>query len=444
MYGIWRVSKHMAEMKTIEPARCGWRGTIDIPGDKSISHRSVMFAGLGDTPVHIRNFLHAADCLSTVGVMRALGVNVEFLNENELIVTGRGFHGLTEPLSVLDAGNSGTTLRLMMGLLAPQSFLSVFNGDVSLTRRPMGRVLLPLSKMGACIYGRNNNNNLPLTIIPAREMLHGIHYNSPVASAQVKSAILLAGLYADAPTTVTEPYTSRDHTEQMLAGFGVHLERTGASVTVFPVAEGGYRAPAEITVPGDISSAAYFLVAGSIIADSRLLLRNVGINPTRTGILDVLMEMGAHIIVHNERTSGGERVADITVETAALRGVSFGAEIMPRLIDEIPIIAVAALFAEGDTVITGAGELRVKETDRLHAIATEFQKLAPGSIEEHKDGLVIHGQAKMQRAQVSSCGDHRMAMSLAVLGAAAKGVIIEKPDSVNISYPTFFSEMERF
>ena len=425
----------MAEMKTIEAARHGWRGAVDIPGDKSISHRSVMFAGLGDTPVHIRNFLHAADCLSTVHVMRALGSTVEFLNENELIVIGKGLHGLTEPMTVLDAGNSGTTLRLMMGLLAPQPFLSVFCGDASLTR-------LPLSAMGARIYGRNTNNNLPLTIVPTGEKLHGIHYESPVASAQVKSAILLAGLYADAPTTVTEPYVSRDHTEQMLAGFGVRLERTGRSVTVFPVEDGAYRAPEEITVPGDISSAAYFLVAGSIIEDSCLLLRNVGINPTRTGILDVLTEMGAHITLQNERTSGGERVADLTVETAPLRGVSFGAEIMPRLIDEIPIIAVAALFAEGDTVITGAGELRVKETDRLHAIATEFQKLAPGSIEEREEGLIIHGKPEMQRAQASSYGDHRMAMSLAVLGAAAKGIIIEEPDSVNISYPTFFSEIE--
>ena len=433
----------MAELRIVEAAQSGWQGELTIPGDKSISHRSVMFAGLGDTPVHIKNFLHAEDCLSTVGVMRALGTAIEFLNENELIVTGKGLHGLSEPMTVLDAGNSGTTLRLMMGLLAPQPFLSVFSGDASLTRRPMGRVLLPLSQMGARIYGRSGNNNLPLTIVPTGEKLHGIHYESPVASAQVKSAILLAGLYADRPTTFTELYVSRDHTEQMLAGFGVRLERSGTSVTVFPVEDGGYRAPEEITVPGDISSAAYFLVAGSIIEGSRLLLKNVGINPTRTGILDVLTEMGAHISVQNERTSGGERVADIVVAAANLRGVSFGAEIMPRLIDEIPILAVAALFAEGDTVITGAGELRVKETDRLHAVATEFQKLAPGSIEEREDGLLIHGKAKPQRAQVKSYGDHRMAMSLAVLGAAAEGVLIEDPDSVNISYPTFFSEMER-
>ena len=433
----------MADVKTVTAATHGWQGTIDIPGDKSISHRSVMFAGLGNTPVHIKNFLHAADCLSTVGVMRALGVNVEFLNEKELIVTGRGLHGLSEPLTVLDAGNSGTTLRLMMGLLSPQPFLSVFSGDASLTRRPMGRVRRPLSTMGARIYGRNENNNLPLTIVPAEKKMHGIHYDSPVASAQVKSAILLAGLYADAPTTVTEPYISRDHTEQMLTGFGVHLERSGTSVTVFPVEEDNFRAPSEITVPGDISSAAYFLVAGTIIAGSRLRLNNVGINPTRTGILDVLRDMGAHISVHNERESGGERVADLLVEAAPLHGVSFGAEIMPRLIDEIPVLAVAALFAEGDTIITGAGELRVKETDRLHAIVTELQKLSPGSIEEREDGLVIHGKSEIRRAQVKSYDDHRMAMSLAVLGAAGEGVLIENPESVNISYPTFFSEIER-
>ena len=433
----------MADVKTIAAVTHGWQGTIDIPGDKSISHRSVMFAGLGNTPVHIKNFLHAADCLSTVGVMRALGVNVEFLNEKELIVTGRGLHGFSEPLTVLDAGNSGTTLRLMMGLLSPQPFLSVFSGDASLTRRPMGRIRRPLSTMGARIYGRNENNNLPLTIVPAEKKMHGIHYDSPVASAQVKSAILLAGLYADAPTTVTEPYISRDHTEQMLTGFGVHLERSGTSVTVFPVEEDNFHAPSEITVPGDISSAAYFLVAGTIIAGSRLRLNNVGINPTRTGILDVLRDMGAHISVHNERESGGERVADLLVEAAPLHGVSFGAEIMPRLIDEIPVLAVAALFAEGDTIITGAGELRVKETDRLHAIATEVQKLSPGSIEEREDGLVIHGKSEIRRAQVKSYDDHRMAMSLAVLGVAGEGVLIENPESVNISYPTFFSEIER-
>ena len=434
----------MSEMKIIAPAVHGWRGEPVIPGDKSISHRSVMLAGLGSTPVHIKNFLHAADCLSTVGVMRALGVRVEFPADGELVVTGRGLHGLSEPASVLDAGNSGTTLRLMMGLLAPQPFFLTFTGDASLSRRPMGRVLLPLGQMGARIYGRNDNNNLPLSIVPAGKKLCGISYDSPVASAQVKSAILLAGLYTDAPTSVTEPFVSRDHTERMLAGFGVRVEREGCTARVYPVTrEEDYIAPEEITVPGDISSAAYFLVGGSIIKGSRLLLKNVGINLTRTGILDVLAQMGAHIAVKNERTSGGEALADISVETAELHGVRVGAEIMPRLVDEIPILAAAALFAEGDTVITGAGELRVKETDRLRAVADEFGKMAPGNIEELEDGLIIRGKRPICKARVHSRGDHRMAMSLAVLGAAADGAEIEEPDSVQISYPAFFEQLDR-
>jgi hypothetical protein len=434
----------MSEMKMIDPVVRGWVGAPVIPGDKSISHRSVMLAGLGRTPVRIKNFLHAADCLSTVGVMRALGVKVEVLSGDELIVTGHGLYDLSEPTSVLDAGNSGTTLRLMMGLLAPQPFFSAFTGDESLSRRPMGRVLLPLGRMGAHIYGRNDNRNLPLAIVPTRKKLRGISYDSPVASAQVKSAVLLAGLYADAPTSVTEPFVSRDHTERMLGGFGVRVEREGCTARVYPVArDADYTPPEEITVPGDMSSAAYFLVGGSIIQGSRLLLKNVGVNPTRTGILDVLTQMGAHITVNNERTSGGETLADISVETAQLHGVRFGADIMPRLIDEIPILAVAALFAEGDTVITGAGELRVKETDRLGAIVSEFGKLSPGSIEELEDGLIIRGKRPIRRTRVSSGGDHRMAMSLAVLAAAADGAEIEGADCVDISYPTFFEQLEQ-
>ncbi len=433
--------KQVAEVKKIEPAARGWTGVVDIPGDKSVSHRSVIFSGLGSTPVRIENFLCAADCLSTVGVMRALGVDIKFITDHTLIVTGRGLRGLSEPLSVLDAGNSGTTLRLMMGLLAAQPFFSAFTGDDSLSRRPMGRVHRPLSAMGARIYGRSGNDHLPLCILPCAGQLHGIAYDSPVASAQVKSAVLLAGLYADAPTTVTEPFVSRDHTERMLAGFGVRVQRTGCSVRIFPPADDAYRAPEEIIVPGDISSAAYFLVGASILPGSRLLLKNVGVNPTRTGILDVLAEMGAHITQRNVRTSGGERIADLAVEASELHGVRFGADIMPRLIDEIPILAVAALFAAGDTVITGAGELRVKETDRLQAIAAEFGKLSPGSIEEREDGLVIHGQRPVHAGTANSRGDHRMAMSLAVLGAAGGGVEIEEPSSADISYPSFFTQL---
>ena len=424
----------------IEKARQGLQGEIVIPGDKSISHRSVMFSALGDTPVRIKNFLHAQDCMSTADCMEMLGAKVEFISDTELIVTGNGLHGLKEPATILDAGNSGTTLRLLMGILAAQPFLSTFIGDASLHKRPMGRVIKPLSLMGAQIYGRENNAKLPITVVPAQKKLKGMHYDSPVASAQVKSAILLAGMFADGETTVNEPFVSRDHTEQMLAAFGVQLKREGTAVTIQPVEK--FTAPPEIEVPGDISSAAYWLVAGSIVPGSKLLLKNVGINPTRTGILDVLKDMGAKITLQNERTSGGEAAADMLVEYSELQGVSFGAEIMPRLIDEIPIIAVAALCAQGDTVITGAGELRVKETDRLMAIAKEFNKLAPGAVEEREDGLVIHGGAKIERAAAFSYDDHRIAMSLAILGTVGAGVEIENPQCVNISYPEFYQTLE--
>jgi 3-phosphoshikimate 1-carboxyvinyltransferase len=424
----------------IEKARQGLQGEIVIPGDKSISHRSVMFSALGDTPVRIKNFLHAQDCMSTAACMEMLGAKVEFISDTELIVTGNGLHGLKEPATILDAGNSGTTLRLLMGILAAQPFLSTFTGDASLHKRPMGRVIKPLALMGAQISGRENNAKLPITVVPAQKKLKGMHYDSPVASAQVKSAILLAGMFADGETTVNEPFVSRDHTEQMLAAFGVQLKREGTAVTIQPVEN--FTAPPEIEVPGDISSAAYWLVAGSIVPGSKLLLKNVGINPTRTGILDVLKDMGAKITLQNERTSGGEAAADMLVEYSELQGVSFGAEIMPRLIDEIPIIAVAALCAQGDTVITGAGELRVKETDRLMAIAKEFNKLAPRAVEEREDGLVIHGGAKIERAAAFSYDDHRIAMSLAILGTVGAGVEIENPQCVNISYPEFYQTLE--
>lgn len=430
----------MEQTKTIAQAAHGLRGTVTIPGDKSISHRSVMFSALGSTPVHITNFLHAQDCLSTAACMKALGASVTFESDTELTVCGHGLHGLAEPSSIIDAGNSGTTLRLMMGILAPQPFLTTFTGDASLHKRPMGRVIRPLTQMGAKIYGRAQNTKLPITIVPAGHKLTGMVYESPVASAQVKSAILLAGMYADAPTTVVEPFTSRDHTERMLEAFGVHTEKEGTAVTIRPVEE--FRAPEAIEVPGDISSAAYWLVAGAIVPGSSLLLKNVGVNPTRTGILDVLKAMGAHLALENERVSGGEAAADIRVEASTLHGTSFGAEIMPRLIDEIPVIAVAALFAEGDTVITGAGELRVKETDRLQAIADEFNKLAPGSVEAGVDSLVIHGGTKVQHASCFSYDDHRMAMSLAILGTAGAGVTLERPECVNISYPAFYRTLQ--
>ena len=429
----------MESKKEISRVVGGLRGEIEIPGDKSVSHRSVMLAGLCDTPVHITNFLHAADCLSTAAAMEALGGSVHWSDDATLDVTGRGFDGLTEPAGILDAGDSGTMLRLMMGLLAPQSFLSTFTGDAALYRRPMGRVITPLSQMGARIVGRAGGKYLPITVLPAETPLHGIEYKMPMASAQVKSAILLAGLRAEGETTVIEPFPSRDHTERMLRAFGAEIRQDGTRVSCRAVSK--LSAPEAIEVPGDISSAAFWLVAASIIEGSDLLLKGVGVNPTRTGVLDVLCDMGANIELLNERESGGEPIADIRVQSAKLHGVSFGGAIIPRLIDEIPILAVAALFADGDTVISDAGELRVKETDRLHAVAVEYNKLAP-CVEESEDGLVIHGGVKkIRHGSCFSYDDHRMAMSLAVAGAAGDGVTIENPECVDISYPSFYKTL---
>lgn len=432
----------MGALKEIQPIKTGLKGEILIPGDKSVSHRSVMFAGLCDSEVKITNFLHAADCMSTVNCMRALGVKVKELDENTLIVKGNGFHGLQEPQSIIDAGNSGTTLRLMMGILAGQKFLTTFTGDASLSRRPMGRVINPLSQMGANIVGRKENKLLPITVIPAKESLQGIDYQMPMASAQVKSAILLAGMNAEGRTTVTEPYTSRDHTERMLEGFGVKLEKSGTSITISKVEK--MTAPKEIHVPGDISSAAFWLVAGSIIEDSDIILKDVGINETRTGIIDVLKAMGANIELLNVRDEV-EPIADIRVRYAKLHGTSFGADIMPRLIDEIPIITVASMFAEGETTITGAGELRVKETDRLQVITDEFNKVCP-CIKGTQDGLIITGSQRnnLQKVVCNSHDDHRIAMALAILGASGVGIEIENSECVNISYPTFYEILTRF
>ena len=430
----------MAEGKKIRPAKRGLTGKIRVPGDKSVSHRSVMFSAIAKGKARVRNFLEAADCLSTAACMRALGAGVERQAGGSLLVTGVGLHGLQEPQGVLDAGNSGTTLRLLLGILAAQPFFSTLTGDASLSRRPMGRVVEPLARMGAAIRGRGADRFLPLAVLPHEGRLRAMDYESPVASAQVKSAVLLAGLYADGETCVTEPALSRDHTERMLSAFGARIEREGTKVTIEPVDE--LFAPEEIRVPGDISSAAYWLVAASLIEGSDIILQDVGVNPTRTGILDVLSDMGANITVCSERESGGETLADIRVRTASLRGASFGGEIIPRLIDEIPILAVAALFADGDTVISGAAELRVKETDRLAAVTTELNRLASGAVEAKEDGMIIHGGRTLSPASCRTYDDHRMAMSLAVAGAAGEGVTLDAPSCVNISYPSFYETLD--
>ena len=430
----------MAEGKKIRPAKRGLTGKIRVPGDKSVSHRSVMFSAIAKGKVHVRNFLEAADCLSTAACMRALGAGVERQAGGSLLVTGIGLHGLQEPQGVLDAGNSGTTLRLLLGILAAQPFFSALSGDASLSRRPMGRVVEPLARMGAAIRGRGADRFLPLAVLPHEGRLRAMDYESPVASAQVKSAALLAGLYADGETCVTEPALSRDHTERMLSAFGARIKREGTKVTIEPADE--LFAPEEIVVPGDISSAAYWLVAASLIEGSDIILQDVGVNPTRTGILDVLSDMGANITVCSERESGGEALADIRVRSASLRGASFGGEIIPRLIDEIPILAVAALFADGDTVISGAAELRVKETDRLAAVTTELNRLASGAVEAKEDGMIIHGGRTLSPASCRTYDDHRMAMSLAVAGAAGEGVTLDAPSCVDISYPSFYETLD--
>lgn len=422
--------------KEIHPLMRGLTGEIHIPGDKSISHRSIMLSALGNGPVHIKNFLHGQDCLSTLTAFDAMGVQTEFLSETELLIHGVGLHGLKKPEVILNAGNSGTTLRLMLGIMAGQKFPVTFTGDSSLKRRPMNRVIDPLNLMGANIVGSADNRHLPIKVSPS-EGLTGMVYDMPVASAQVKSAILLAAMYADSPTTVIENQPSRDHTERIMQAFGANITRRGLAITVQPVTE--LVSPTEISVPGDISSAAYFIVAATIIKGSNVLLKNVGINPTRTGIIDVLKNMGANIEIINKTVSGGEEAADIRVRSAALTGTSFGAAMIPRLIDEVPIIAVAAAFAQGDTIITGAQELRVKETDRIEAVANEVNKLMPGAVESLPDGLKIHGGQNVTRAHVTSYDDHRMAMSLTVCAAAGAGAAIENPECVDISYPGFFA-----
>lgn len=414
------------------------RGEIKIPGDKSISHRSVIFSSLGNSTVEIENFLHGADCLSTVECMKSFGVDVKIDGE-KIFVTGNGLSGLREPENILDAGNSGTTLRLLLGLAAPQNFVTTFTGDGSLRQRPMGRVIKPLTEMGASIVGRNENKNLPITVI-GRKNLRGITYEMPVASAQVKSAIILAGLYADGMTTIIEPAPSRDHTEKMLSAFGARIEKFGNAIKIYPAEN--LTAPEKIIVSNDISSAAYWVVLAAIIKNSAVTIKNVGVNQTRTGILDVMKMMGATIELENLRESGGELSADIKIFSSNLRGVEIGGSMIPRLIDEIPALAVAAAFAEGTTIIHDVGELRVKESDRLNAIVNEFNKISPRSFEATQTDLIIHGGQEKFFAECKTYADHRIAMALSIFGAAAEGVEIDNADCVKISYPNFFEVLK--
>ncbi len=408
-------------------------GQCSVPGDKSISHRAVMFAAIADGVSHVHNFLDGHDCRATIGVMRGLGVVVDEVSPTELVIHGRGVDGLQEPNGILDCANSGTTIRLMTGLLAGQKFTSILNGTEQIRRRPMGRVVNPLRGMGAQIIGRQNGNYAPLGIAPTR--LRGVDYTLPVASAQVKSCILLAGLYADGLTIVREPGPARDHTERMLQAMGAPIQVTGRTVTnERPSAP---LKPIDIIVPGDMSSAAFLLVAGAIVPDSQITIAGVGVNPTRTGIVDALLAMGAQIEFKNERDQAGEPVADLVVRTSDLRGTTFGGELIVTMIDELMILAVAATQARGRTVIRDAGELRVKETDRIATTVTELRKMG-AQIEPTEDGFIIDGPTQLLGAPVESQGDHRLAMAMTVAGMVAKGATTVYGSEVTAdSFPGF-------
>lgn len=408
------------------------QGSIRVPGDKSISHRSLLLGAMAHGTTEVRGFLRGADCLATLTALRALGVDITESAEGRLRILGRGREGLREPDTILDAGNSGTTLRLLAGILAGRPFFSVLTGDASLRSRPMRRVVDPLTAMGATLLGRGNGQYPPLAI--QGHHLSGIAWTSSVASAQVKSAILLAGLQATGETSVTEPLLSRDHTERMLTAFGVPVRRQGTTVSVPGEA---HLQAASIAVPGDLSSAAFFLAVGAGCPGGEVLVQGVGVNPTRTGALEVLEAMGATITRERERNEAGEPVADLRIQGARLRGTRIGTELIPRLLDEVPILAVAAALAEGETVISGAGELRVKEVDRLSALAGELAMLGVQVVEE-KDGLRILGGRRLRGAVVRSRGDHRMAMALAVAGLFADGESrVQDIACVETSFPGF-------
>jgi 3-phosphoshikimate 1-carboxyvinyltransferase len=417
-------------------------GSTSVPGDKSISHRAAMFAALAEGRSHVRNFLPGGDCHATIGVLRSLGVAIEEVSPSELLIDGVGLHGLHEPAAPLDCVNSGTTMRLMAGLLAGQRFFSVLSGSPQLVRRPMGRVVEPLRQMGALIHGRQGGKLAPLAIAGAR--LHFIDYALPVASAQVKSALLLAGLYNEGLVVVRQPGPARDHTERMLAAMGAPVRVLGSVVT--SERPKGPLAPLDITVPGDISSAAFLLAAGLLVPESHLTVTGVGVNPTRTGIIDILRLMGADLRLENLREEAGEPVADIVVqrggvsrggETPPLRGVEIGGDLIVRAIDELPVLAVLATQAHGRTVVRDAAELRVKETDRIATVAAELHKLG-AHVEERPDGFVIDGPVTLHSAPVWSHGDHRLAMALAVAGMIASGpVLVEEAECVSDSFPGF-------
>lgn len=413
------------------------KGEVTVPGDKSISHRSVMFGSVARGTTEVTGFLQSADCLATISCFRNMGISIEN-QKDKVLIHGKGLHGLTPPSKVLDCQNSGTTTRLIAGILAGQSFSSTLTGDASIQRRPMGRIIKPLSLMGAHIQSLKGNDCAPLKIDGAS--LSGIHYDSPVASAQVKSSILLAGLYAQGETTVTEPAQSRNHTERMLSQFGAFLRTEGNAVTIRPAAE---LYGQKLLVPGDISSAAYFIAAGLLVPNSEILIKNVGINPTRDGILKVVQNMGGKITVLNRRGEEGEPAADLLVESSSLTGTEISGELIPTLIDEIPVIAVMACFARGTTVIRDAQELKVKESNRI-AVMTENLRAMGADIQETPDGMIIRGGRPLKGASIDTHLDHRIAMSFSVAALMAEGPVeIKDAECVQISYPDFFKDLDQ-
>jgi 3-phosphoshikimate 1-carboxyvinyltransferase len=423
-------------MKVLKTNISPLSGEIEVPGDKSISHRSVMFGSIATGETRITNFLPGADCLSTISCFRKLGVTIEEQN-NEIIVYGKGFDGLVEPSDILDVGNSGTTIRLLMGILAGRPFYSSLVGDESIGRRPMTRVTNPLTRMGARIDGRNGGSFTPLSIRGGS--LNSIQYELPVASAQVKSCLILAGLQAEGESVITELAETRDHTERMIRQFGGSIEKYGK---IIKVRGGQSLTGTRIHVPGDISSAAFFLVAGAVIPGSQIVLRNVGINPTRTGILEVLQNMGADLIVIKNEESIHEPSGDIIIKSSKLKGTVIEGDLIPKLIDEIPIIALLATQAEGKTIIKDAEELKVKETNRIDTVVEELKKLG-ATIEATKDGMIIEGRSSLKGGKVSSHGDHRIGMMLSIAALLCKDeVVLENPDAISVSYPNFFEHLD--
>lgn len=418
------------------------RGTITIPGDKSISHRLVMFGSIADGTTKIHHFLNGDDCLSTINCFRKLGIEI-IQEESEITIHGKGLHGLTPPEEILDVGNSGTTARLLSGILSGQNFDSKISGDCSLRKRPMKRIIYPLRKMGANISSVLRNDCAPLYITQSN--LHGMDYRCPVSSAQIKSCILLAGLYADSKTSVTEPVLSRNHTELLLKSFGADILSTHdlqSSTSTATIVPGNKLYGQEVTVPGDISSAAYFIAAGLLVPDSEILIKNVGINSTRSGILKVCDDMGGDITLVNQHTENGEAVADILVRTSPLHGTTISGEIIPTLIDEIPIIAVMAACAEGTTVIRDAEELKHKESNRIDSIVDNL--LAMGAnVTPTPDGMIITGGHPLKGATIHSLLDHRIAMAFSIAALVADGhTNILDSDCIHISFPTFYDTFE--